>query len=299
MTMKKKLSLLLAAILCLSTAACGTPASSSSEPAPSSQPPVEYSIPAPVFDTAPVALLQFEAPVGPTALIKTDLGDIEIMFFPEQAPKAVENFLTHAKAGYYDGLTFHRVLNDFMIQGGDPVGNGTGGESIWGAPFEDEFSDSLRNFRGALSMANSGTNSNGSQFFIVQSRTADLTGYLENTYGNYLFQQAQQRLQAKAAELTDQAQFEQYAAAEQAAFDKLFAAGPTEEFKKRLEPMMAKYEEVGGTPHLDNKHTVFGQVTKGMEVVDAIAAAPLNPDTDPNGGTPATPVKIISVTVQE
>ena len=98
------------------------------------------------------------------AIIHTTLGDIKVMFFPEYAPKAVENFLTHAKEGYYDGISFHRVMEDFMIQGGDPNGDGTGGESIWGEPFEDEFSDQLFNFRGALSMANSGSDTNGSQF---------------------------------------------------------------------------------------------------------------------------------------
>lgn len=103
------------------------------------------------------------------AIIHTTLGDIKVMFFPEYAPKAVENFLTHAKEGYYDGLSFHRVIDDFMIQGGDPKGDGTGGESIWGEPFEDEFTPQLHNFYGALSMANSGSNTNGSQFFIVEA----------------------------------------------------------------------------------------------------------------------------------
>ena len=73
------------------------------------------------------------------AVINTNHGEIKIRLFPEVAPKAVENFTTHAKNGYYDGITFHRVMNDFMIQGGDPDGSGRGGESIWGAPFEDEF----------------------------------------------------------------------------------------------------------------------------------------------------------------
>ena len=84
------------------------------------------------------------------AVIKTEMGDIKLRLFPEEAPKAVENFTTHAKNGYYNGLKFHRVINDFMIQGGDPVGNGTGGESIWGRPFQDEFSINRRNYRGAL-----------------------------------------------------------------------------------------------------------------------------------------------------
>ncbi|MDO4912589.1 MAG: peptidylprolyl isomerase [Lactobacillus sp.] len=107
---------------------------------------------------------------GPKALIKTNMGDIEIQLFEKQAPKTVENFVTLAKKGYYDGVIFHRVISDFMIQGGDPTGTGMGGESIWGEAFEDEFSDELFNLRGALSMANAGPNTNGSQFFIVQNK---------------------------------------------------------------------------------------------------------------------------------
>ena len=102
-----------------------------------------------------------------------DYGDIKVRFFEEQAPKAVENFVTHAKEGYYDGVTFHRVINDFMIQGGDPEGTGMGGESIWGTAFEDEFSEDLLPIRGALCMANAGANTNGSQFFIVQAKTVE------------------------------------------------------------------------------------------------------------------------------
>lgn len=98
-----------------------------------------------------------------------DYGVVKVKFFETIAPKAVENFVVHAKEGYYDGLTFHRIIDDFMIQGGDPEGKGTGGESIWGTTFEDEFSEKLMPVRGALCMANSGKNTNGSQFFIVQS----------------------------------------------------------------------------------------------------------------------------------
>lgn len=96
-------------------------------------------------------------------------GEISLRFFPGIAPKAVENFVTHAKDGYYDGVTFHRVMQDFMIQGGDPTGTGAGGESIWGKDFEDECSDVLLPIRGALCMANAGADTNGSQFFIVQT----------------------------------------------------------------------------------------------------------------------------------
>ena len=106
------------------------------------------------------------------AVFHTNMGDIYIRLFPEGAPKAVENFKTHIKNGYYDGLIFHRVINDFMIQGGDPKGNGTGGESIWGEAFEDEFCEKLINIRGSLAMANSGVDTNGSQFFIVHASTA-------------------------------------------------------------------------------------------------------------------------------
>lgn len=102
------------------------------------------------------------------AMMKTSMGDIKIKLFPKEAPKTVENFVGHSKKGYYNNLIFHRVINGFMIQGGDPKGNGSGGESIWGGSFEDEFSPNLKNLRGAISMANSGPNTNGSQFFIVQ-----------------------------------------------------------------------------------------------------------------------------------
>ncbi len=105
------------------------------------------------------------------AIMKTNYGEIKIRLFGELVPKTVENFTTHAKEGYYNGLIFHRVINDFMIQGGDPLGTGTGGESIWGESFEDEFCTSLHNLRGALSMANAGPNTNGSQFFIVQAKS--------------------------------------------------------------------------------------------------------------------------------
>lgn len=104
-----------------------------------------------------------------------DYGDITVRLFPDSAPKAVENFTTHAKEGYYDGVIFHRVIDDFMIQGGDPEGTGTGGESIWGTEFEDEIADNLLPVRGALCMANAGEDTNGSQFFIVQAKEADVS----------------------------------------------------------------------------------------------------------------------------
>lgn len=113
-------------------------------------------------------------------------GDITIKFFEDVAPKACENFITHAQEGYYDGLTFHRVIEDFVIQGGDPLGNGTGGESIWGEDFEEELSATVLPYKGAICMASrgTGTQSLGSQFFIVQTDyTENMESYL---YSNLL-----------------------------------------------------------------------------------------------------------------
>jgi peptidyl-prolyl cis-trans isomerase B (cyclophilin B) len=111
----------------------------------------------------------------PIAVIETTMGQIKVMFFKEAAPKAVENFTTHAAAGYYDNVIFHRVIKGFMIQGGDPKGTGTGGQSIWGKPFVNEVSPDARNFCGALAMANAGPDTNGSQFFIVQAGTENIS----------------------------------------------------------------------------------------------------------------------------
>ena len=107
---------------------------------------------------------------NPLVTVHTNQGDFTLELFPEVAPKTVENFITHAKNGYYDGVIFHRVIEDFMIQGGDPTGTGMGGESIYGRTFEDEFSREAFNLYGTLSMANAGPNTNGSQFFIVTAK---------------------------------------------------------------------------------------------------------------------------------
>jgi cyclophilin family peptidyl-prolyl cis-trans isomerase len=111
----------------------------------------------------------------PGAILHTSEGDVAIELFSEAAPRTVENFTTLARDGFYDGLVFHRVIPDFMIQGGDPRGDGTGGP---GYEFEDEFNDH-RVERGALAMANAGPNTNGSQFFIV---TADACPWLDGKH---------------------------------------------------------------------------------------------------------------------
>jgi len=154
------------------------------------------------------------------AVIKTNMGTIEIELYAEQTPKTVENFVQHADSGYYNGVIFHRVIENFMIQGGDPTGTGRGGESIWGKPFADEIVPSLTFDKpGILAMANAGPNTNGSQFFIT----------------------------------------------------------------------------VAPTSWLDGKHTIFGQVIDGMDVVYAISRVP----TSKPGDKPLKDVVMESVTIEK
>jgi peptidyl-prolyl cis-trans isomerase B (cyclophilin B) len=177
-------------------------------------------------------------------VMNTTLGAIKIKLFPEIAPKTVENFLTLAENGYYDGIIFHRVMDNFMIQGGDPTGTGAGGESIYGGSFEDEFSEEVFHFRGALSMANAGPNTNGSQFFIVQSPLVN-----NDSLNN----------QPKGIVYPD--------------------------------IIKEAYTKMGGTPHLDHSHTVFGQVIEGMDTVDKIAKV------EANQTRPIEEVSIVSIEI--
>jgi cyclophilin family peptidyl-prolyl cis-trans isomerase len=111
------------------------------------------------------------------AVIKTNMGTIEIELFAKETPKTVENFVGLANKGYYNGVIFHRVIDNFMIQGGDPTGTGRGGDSFWGGKFADEIVPSLKHDQpGILSMANAGPNTNGSQFFITLVATPWLDG---------------------------------------------------------------------------------------------------------------------------
>lgn len=170
---------------------------------------------------------------NPLVTVHTNQGDFTLELFPEVAPKTVENFVTHAKNGYYDGVIFHRVIEDFMIQGGDPTGTGMGGESIYGRTFEDEFSREAFNLYGTLSMANAGPNTNGSQFFIVTAKQVP----------------AQMLKQLKDG-------------------------GWPEE-------IVEEYAKVGGTPWLDHRHTVFGRVVEGMDVVLKIEGVERNAQDRP------------------
>ncbi len=186
-------------------------------------------------------------PGDKTATIRTTMGDIKVLLFPEAAPKAVENFTGLAEKGYYDGIIFHRVIENFMIQGGDPTGTGRGGESIWGRPFEDEFHPDYHNLCGALSMANAGPGTNGSQFFIVQLHDCD-PGFIE-----------------QMKDIPDS-----------------FPPETVEDYKK-----------LGGTPWLDFRHTVFGQVFEGMDVVDNIASVKKDASDKP-----LEDIKITGITIE-
>ncbi|MCD1146625.1 peptidylprolyl isomerase [Peptoniphilus sp. KCTC 25270] len=179
-------------------------------------------------------LKQLEKPaVGEqVAVLETNHGEIVFRLFPEAAPRTVENFTTLIERGYYNGIIFHRVIPDFMIQGGDPTGSGRGGESIYGAKFEDEFDVNYRNLVGALSMANAGPNTNGSQFFIVQGAEVsnDILGQMEKLGEGQGYSQ----------------------------------------------DVVDAYREHGGAFWLDGKHTVFGHVVEGMDVVEKIAQVERN-----------------------
>ena len=183
---------------------------------------------------------------GTVATIHTNLGDLTVKLFDDVAPKTVKNFVELAEKGYYNGVIFHRIIRDFMIQGGDPTGTGMGGESIYGEKFEDEFSENIFNIRGALSMANAGPNTNGSQFFIVQD--------------------------------------------ENLPYDKsaLVKGGWPEE--------IAEIYTAGGTPHLDGRHTVFGQLAnaESFETLDRIAKEPTGSQDKPEND-----VEIISIDLEK
>jgi len=211
------------------------------------------------------------------ATMHTSMGDITIRFFPTESPIAVENFLTHAWDGYYDGISFHRVMPNFMIQGGCPDGTGMAGESIWGHGFGHELSAELRHFRGALAMAQSAApNSKGSQFYFVQN----------NNLGADFRNQFTQLIELQDEEM------------QQFPDGSIATVGDVYPYES-----LRYFIDNGGTPHLDwhfsdNPHTVFGHVVSGMDIVDAIA----NVETEGGGNAnpfqhrPVDPVTILGFT---
>lgn len=198
------------------------------------------------------------------AVLETSMGDIRIRLFPSAAPKAVENFKGLIRKGYYNRLTFHRVIKNFMIQTGDPKGDGTGGQSLWNKAFADEFNRNLLNLRGAVAMANSGKDTNGSQFFIDQAPVSAFPGWdnFRKAYDAYR-QNPEAFVKQYGSEWIDMSKVDQ--------------------------SYREAYEKYGGNPYLDGYyniaqkgHTVFGQVFDGMNVVDKIASAAANDKGKPN-----------------
>jgi len=243
--------------------------------------------------------LDEKIPAGTTLVtLTTTHGDITIRVFPEIAPNAVENFVTHCENGYYDEVIFHRVMEDFMIQSGDPNGNGTGGESIWGGKFDDELSDNLHHFRGAVSMANSGVNTNGSQFFIVHSDDKLQESNLASTMLSWYYNEVNHQLN-ETAYLKDYSEAELNALLTElnSGLADAQANGVSEEFESRYRTAAEKYIEVGGTPFLDYSYTVFGQVVEGMDVVDSIAAVEVEASSTGELSKPVEEVYIISASV--
>nr|WP_319487699.1 peptidylprolyl isomerase [uncultured Caproiciproducens sp.] len=215
------------------------------------------------------------------AVLTTSMGVIKLRLFSQAAPKAVENFKGLIKKGYYNGLTFHRVINDFMIQSGDPKGDGTGGESIWNKEFEDEFNANLVNIRGSVSMANAGENTNGSQFFINQKGTATAINWdsYQQAYDVYK-QYPDAFIQQYGTYFLN--------------MDKV-----TDAYKKL-------YNDNGGNPNLDGAysivekgHTVFAQVIEGMDIVDKIAAVPVSENSQGEKSKPTTPVTIKKADIEK
>ena len=243
------------------------------------------------YDTKKDYGFQLEKPKkGDTiAVLKTSKGDITLRFFEEYAPNTVNNFIELAKAGKYDGVLFHRVMADFMIQTGDfENGDGTGGSSIYGASFADEFCDKLLNIRGSVAMANSGKDTNGSQFFINQ---CDADHYKTNgTYKTY--ENNWEQIKDKLSDIKKDAQ----AVGELANY--ATSCLDTDAIPKAMKKL---YDKNGGNIWLDGAynpsdagHTVFAQVIDGMDVVDEIA----NTEVDANS-KPLTDITIDKVEIQK
>ena len=230
--------------------------------------------------------LESPDPGDDIAIMHTTMGDITMRFFPEAAPKSVENFITLAKNGYYDGITFHRVINEFMIQGGDPTGTGSGGESAFGSDFEDEFSNKLFNIRGSVAMANSGKDTNGSQFFINQATDADFDLYEANW----------KQIYSMICQMKDAGSWDANKDGFSSGFTSYINFYNTDMI---TDDIRALYEKQGGNACLDGAfnvidrgHAVFAQVIDGMDVVDKIAAV----DTD-DKNKPLTDVVITGIDI--
>ena len=211
---------------------------------------------------------------NPVVTFEMENGDImKAELYPEIAPNTVKNFISLVNKGFYNGLIFHRVIRGFMIQGGDPSGDGTGGESVWGEPFADEFQPNLVNIDGAVAMANAGADTNGSQFFI------NATGGLSQDWEYF------------------QGGFDAYKS-DPDSFNYLF--GNWVDMDKSTQEVQDLYTEHGGNPTLDGYystqgtgHTVFAQVFEGMDYVYTLSQV----ETDSSTNKPLTDVVMQSVEI--
>ena len=269
--MKRIISMLLITALLLTLAACGGSAADTkaAHVLDNQDPLVPMDQLSPVKNSQKLGYQLEEPAKGEEIAVMTmKTGEvIKIRFFPDEAPKAVYNFKLHAIQGYYDGLTFHRVMENFMIQGGSPDGTGTDGVSVWDQDFEDEFASNLVNIDGSLSMANRGPTTNGSQFFINCTNTpvqSSLWSQYEQAFEEF------QEVYKENKEYIDS----------NPSLKTLDMDKVNDDYKKL-------YEAQGGNVHLDGAystngtgHTVFGQVFEGMDSVYALSQAETYPNND-------------------
>ncbi len=282
--MKRITSMLLITALLLTLAACGGSAADTkaAHVLDNQDPLVPMDQLSPVKNSQKLGYQLEEPAKGEEIAVMTmKTGEvIKIRFFPDEAPKAVYNFKLHAIQGYYDGLTFHRVMENFMIQGGSPDGTGTDGVSVWDQDFEDEFASNLVNIDGSLSMANRGPTTNGSQFFINCTNTpvqSSLWSQYEQAFEEF------QEVYKENKEYIDS----------NPSLKTLDMDKVNDDYKKL-------YEAQGGNVHLDGAystngtgHTVFGQVFEGMDSVYALSQA----ETDPNNDKPLEDMVIEKVEI--
>lgn len=225
---------------------------------------------------------------GPYAVVHTTAGDITILLYEEQAPKAVENFIRLAEEGYYDGSRIFYVKKDELAQMGKPKAaekeTAENGEeivygeekSVWGEPFEDEFDDGLHNFPGAVGMAGDGMDNNLSQFYftVSEEKPEDERVAAASMYVNELIREAQETLNGLASPSDAQVQeIEDKLNADIQAVNETWIPEP---FMARYQPAVEQYKKYGGMWGLDYKQTVFGQIVEGMNVAEAITEVKVN-----------------------
>ncbi len=293
--MKKFLCFILSIVMLLSFSACGKEEKEQEKPKNIPQKPDYVEVGENGSRTDDPVGFQLELPqVGEEiAVFETSMGNIYMRLFKKSAPITVTNFIGHINNGYYDGITFHRVINDFMAQTGDPTATGSGGESVWGLDFIDEYNANLLNIRGSVAMANAGPGTNGSQFFINQKKTSNTKADLDyNTlFSNYkdLYEDQLKDMFNKYKKQYGEAFTNEYPDATTYVNEYLrdFIGQNLIISDKVSDEAWELYKAQGGNITLDGAfktsggHTVFAQVIKGMDVVDAICAVETNTQDKP------------------